>query len=325
MLKHSIVLFTAIASVSVSAVPIEERSTSAGYALFSEASAAAVLLAAQTAYTVGGGDKPTTFVSNNQTGTVSADTILKYGRYSGAAYKVLDTTWTCSINCKSADTKGTIVDYHWDTSKTLNPSYGFVAHKDDTKEIIVSWRGSTILMDWVKDFTFLPVSWPSSVSGSKVHKGFLQTYSSASSAIETAVAKLVAKYPTYSIVLTGHSLGGGEAAIAAADFATRHPEWRSKMKLFTFGEPRPFPIYRTVYKGDLVPRVPFQFMEFKHHSQEVWYDKNGDLDFQGSNGENANGQNSLTPLQWSVLDHLRYPGLSYELLYWAIGNIESIP
>ncbi|ORX67625.1 alpha/beta-hydrolase, partial [Linderina pennispora] len=232
-------------------------------------------------------------------------------------------TWTCHINCQADDTKGTVVDYHWDTSTTLNPSYGFVAHKDDTKEIIVSWRGSTILMDWIKDFTFLPVSWPSSVSGSKVHQGFLQTYSSASSGIEAAVSKLVAKHPDYSIVLTGHSLGGGEAAIAAADYAARHPEWLSKLKLFTFGEPRvgnpafagwlsqqPFPIYRTVYKGDLVPRAPFQFMGFKHHSQEVWYDENGALKFQGSNGESPYGENSLTPLQWSVLDHLRYPGLS---------------
>ncbi|KAJ1935897.1 hypothetical protein FBU59_005235 [Linderina macrospora] len=294
MLKHSLILFAALASVSVSAVPVQERSNSGALALFSEASASAALLAAQTAYIVGGGDKKvTSYVSNNQTGIVSAETIVKYCRYSGAAYKVLDTTWTCSINCQAADTKGTIVDYHWDTSKTADPSFGFVAHKDDTKEIIVSWRGTTILMDWVKDFTYFPVSWPSAVTGSKVHRGFLQAYSSVSSQIEQSVAKLVAKYPDYSIVLTGHSLGGAQATIAAVDYATRHPEWRSKMKLFTYGQPRvgntkfagwlsqqPFPIYRTVYKGDLVPRVPFQFMGFQHISQEVWYTANGDLKFQ---------------------------------------------
>ncbi|KAJ1957723.1 hypothetical protein EC988_000686 [Linderina pennispora] len=339
MLKYSIIFAAVLSSLSVSAAPVQERSSSGGPALFSEASAAAALLAAQTAYIVGGGDKKVwSYAPNNQTGTVSADTIVKYGRYSGAAYKVLDMTWTCSINCKAADTKGTVVDYHWDTVKTANPSFGFVAHKDDTKEIIVSWRGTTILMDWVKDFTYFPVSWPSSIAGSQVHRGFLQAYSSASAHIEETVAKLVAKYPDYSIVLTGHSLGGAQATIAAVDYATRHPEWLSKLKLFTYGQPRvgnpkfagwlsqqPFPIYRTVYKGDLVPRVPFQFMGFQHISQEVWYNENGALKFMGSNGENASGQNSLLPLQWNVPDHLRYPGLSFELLYWAIGNIESIP
>ncbi|ORX72379.1 hypothetical protein DL89DRAFT_233525 [Linderina pennispora] len=60
------------------------------------------------------------------------------------------------INCWSPDTWGTVVDYRWNTNGNGAPSYGFVAHKSDTKEIIVSWRGSTILMDWIENMVFLP-------------------------------------------------------------------------------------------------------------------------------------------------------------------------
>ncbi|KAI8322542.1 alpha/beta-hydrolase, partial [Martensiomyces pterosporus] len=202
------------------------------------------------------------------------------------------------------------------------PSYGFVAHKDDTKEIIVSWRGSTILMDWIADLTFVPVPWPKQVDGSAVHVGFLSAYSAAADKIKSVVAGLVQKYPDYKIVLTGHSLGGAEAAVGAADFAVTHPEWVSKMELYTYGEPRvgnpsfaawmskqPFPIYRVVNKGDLVPQVPLQVMGFEQHSQEVWYTPSGKTQFCGSDGENKACQDSLGPLQLSILDHLGYPGL----------------
>ncbi|ORX67623.1 alpha/beta-hydrolase, partial [Linderina pennispora] len=207
-------------------------------------------------------------------------------------------------------------------SAKLNPSYGYVAHKPDTKEIIASWRGSTVFMDFVKDLTFVPVSWPAGIPGSKVHLGFLQAYQAAAQSIEVEISKLVAKFPDYSIVITGHSLGSAQATLATVDLALRHPEWVGKMKLFTYGEPRvgnpvfaawlsqqALPIYRVVYGGDMAPRLPFRFMGFEHHSQEVWYDKSGALRFQGSNGESPYGQNSLTVLQWDATVHYKYPGL----------------
>ncbi|KAJ1953066.1 hypothetical protein GGI12_006096, partial [Dipsacomyces acuminosporus] len=278
----------------------------------------------------------TGYVPNNQTGTVSSADLIKYGRYAGASYKVLDNSWTCLINCVSPDTRGTAVDYHWDVSGTT-PSFGFVAHKHDTKEIIVSWRGSTILMDWIQDFNFVPVPWPQQIAGSKVHTGFLQTYRTAASKIKSVVAGLAQKYPDYKIKLVGHSLGGAQAHVMAADLALEHPEWASRMELWTFGSPRvgnaefaswlaqqPFPIYRVVFKGDLVPRVPLQEMGFMHVAQEVWYTPSGETKFCGSNGENKDCQNSLNLLQWSVINHLQYPGLSYQLLYWAIGQVLDI-
>ncbi|KAJ2740464.1 hypothetical protein GGI20_005791 [Coemansia sp. BCRC 34301] len=273
--------------------------------------------------------------ANNQSAVATNNDLFKYCEYAGAAYKVSSESWNCPINCQSANTAGTIVDYHWSLQNT--PSFGFVAHKDDTKEIIVSWRGSTTLMDWVADFTVVPYSWPDQIDGSAVHSGFLFAYNAAASKVKSAVAGLLQKHPDYKIVLTGHSLGGAQAVLAAADFVFEHPEWTGKLELYTYGQPRvgnaafsnwlsrqPFPIFRTVYMGDLVAQVPLVSMGFQHQAQEVWYASGTQAKFCGSDAENPSCQGSLSPLQWSVMNHLQYPGLSWDILYFFIGNSNAI-
>ncbi|KAJ1860797.1 hypothetical protein LPJ73_001230 [Coemansia sp. RSA 2703] len=289
---------------------------------------------------------PQPSTNNNQTSQVASDVIVKYCRYSGAAYKLLGLTWKCSENCESEDTRGTVVDYQWAVPDA--PSHGFVAHKDDTREIIVSWRGSTVLMDWIADFSFAPVIWPAEIDGSMVHTGFLGAYKGASEKIKHVLRGLVERHPDYKIVLTGHSLGGAQAALAAADIVLSHPEWTSKLELYTYGEPRvgnsvfanwlssqPIPMYRVVYRGDLVSQVPFRQMGYQHHAQEVWYCGNSSvcasntneqepLRFCGQNGENASCQASIQTLKLSVVNHLQYPGLSYDVLYFFLGNINIL-
>ncbi|KAJ2460526.1 hypothetical protein GGF42_000786 [Coemansia sp. RSA 2424] len=273
--------------------------------------------------------------ANNQTTVVTSDNLLKYCEYSGAAYKVTGENWDCPINCQSANTAGTIIDYHWSLKKI--PSFGFVAHKDDTKEIIVSWRGSTTLMDWVADFTVASHPWPDHIDGSAVHSGFLLAYNAGASKIKDVVAGLVQTYPDYKIVLTGHSLGGAQATLAAVDIVAEHPEWANKLELYTYGQPRvgnavfsnwlskqPFPIFRTVYRGDLVAQVPLVAMGFQHQAQEVWYTAGAQTKFCGRNAENPSCQNSLSPLQLSTMNHLQYPGLSWDILYLFIGNANAI-
>ncbi|KAJ2735722.1 hypothetical protein IW152_001360 [Coemansia sp. BCRC 34962] len=273
--------------------------------------------------------------ANNQTRVTSSSNLFKYCEYSGAAYKVLSDAWDCPINCQSANTAGTVVDYHW--SLKVVPSFGFVAHKDDTKEIIVSWRGSTTLKDWVTNFQIVPTPWPAHINGSAVHSGFLYAYSAGASKIKAVVAGLAQKYPDYKIVLTGHSLGGAQATLAAVDIASEHPEWVNRLELYTYGQPRvgnaafsdwlskqPFPIFRAVYREDVVAQVPLRSMGFQHQAQEVWYNSNTQTTFCGSDAENPTCQNSVSALRWSTLQHLQYPGLSFDILYLFLGNIDAI-
>ncbi|KAI7834853.1 Alpha/Beta hydrolase protein [Kickxella alabastrina] len=191
-------------------------------------------------------------------------------------------------------------------------------------------------MDWIADFLFAAVPWPSSVNGSMVHTRFLGAYKGAAENIKAAVDNLVQKYPDYKIVLTGHSLGGAEAALAAGDFAIKHPEWISKIEAYTYGAPRvgntvfsnwlssqPFLIFR-VNQSDVVSQVPLGVLGYQHHAQEVWYNTNDQLNFCGSNGEGAPGQNSLTALQMWFLTYLQYPGLGYEVWYLFVDSLKVI-
>ncbi|KAJ2802490.1 hypothetical protein H4S07_004682 [Coemansia furcata] len=192
-------------------------------------------------------------------------------------------------------------------------------------------------MDWVADFKVVPTPWLAHIDGSAVHSGFLYAYNAGASKIKTVVADLVRKYPDYKIVLTGHSLGGAQAVLAAVDFVAEHPEWTDKLELYTYGQPRvgnaafanwlskqAFPIFRTVYRGDMVAQVPLIEMGFQHQAQEVWYSSSAQTKFCGTDAENSTCQNSLSPLQWSTLQHLQYPGLSFDILYLFIGNAEAI-
>jgi predicted lipase len=73
-----------------------------------------------------------------------------------------------------------------------------------------------------------------------VHHGFCEYYRSlAQLGMPEQIAALVTKYPKYKVVLTGHSLGGAAATIAAADLALRFALPRSKLLLYTYGAPRP--------------------------------------------------------------------------------------
>jgi predicted lipase len=73
-----------------------------------------------------------------------------------------------------------------------------------------------------------------------VHHGFCEYYRSlAQLGMPEQIVALVQKYPKYKVILTGHSLGGAAATIAAADLALRFQIPREKLILYTYGAPRP--------------------------------------------------------------------------------------
>ncbi|KAJ1933259.1 hypothetical protein FBU59_006089, partial [Linderina macrospora] len=221
------------------------------------------------------------YVSNNdQTGTMSDSELSRYATYAGAAYKVNSTSWNCHLNCEQACTAGTVVDLHWSIGTPA--STGYIAHNPSSKEIFLVYRGSYTVEDWLEDFTFLQVPSPLTVPGSLMHTGFLFAYSSMDSKVKATLQGLLNAYPDYTLIVTGHSLGAGEAAVAATDFAITKPEWIPRMKLITFGQPRvgnivhakwlsqqKFPIFRVVNRGDPVPHVPTIAMNYYHEAQQV--------------------------------------------------------
>ncbi|KAJ1960592.1 hypothetical protein GGI12_003716 [Dipsacomyces acuminosporus] len=334
MIKPSLLLLASLAAVcSVNAAPLDSPKapyTAAASQAQSDPVADAVLKLYQQKYSATTPDKPSFPLDlikvPSQVGTMSSYDLERLSTYAGAAYKVGKTSWDCHLNCEVPSTNGTIVHYHWNTSGP--DSYGYIASNPHSKEIFVAYRGSTTILDWVEDFTALQVPSPLGVPGSLMHVGFQLAYSAAAKEVKATVSKLLAQYPDYTLVLTGHSLGGAQAATAATDFAATHPEWIPRMKLVTFGQPRignivhslwlssrGFPYFRVVNKGDIVPHVPFMWMNYVHGPQEVWYDMDGQTRFCGGIGENITCSDSVLPLQWSTTQHNEYPGLYFEPIY----------
>lgn len=142
---------------------------------------------------------------------------------------------------------------------------GFIVRDDSRKEIVVSFRGSFQLQDFVTGTIYLilfnfmseemmkyknlfadvdlilqPFNSPgisaSLTKSVSVHQGFLTAFNSVASFITSQVAAQLEAHPGYALVSTGHSLGGGLASLGAVSLAANFPG--VPLRMFTFGQPR---------------------------------------------------------------------------------------
>jgi hypothetical protein len=90
----------------------------------------------------------------------------------------------------------------------------------------ISFRGTQSFLDWLVDFNFIPWSWPLR------HMGFHCAWRLVRWRIVDWIKNLPAD--SRNLVLTGHSLGGALAVMAAFNLA----QWFPVRFVFTFGQPR---------------------------------------------------------------------------------------
>lgn len=158
------------------------------------------------------------------------------------------------------------------------PAQGFVAGTEDL--VLVSFRGTESVADWLSN---LKVVSKESGRFGPVHAGFLEQFQSLQQKIEA----LLQTAPDRRLVITGHSLGGAIAALAAATWVGKQP----LHSLYTYGQPmvgkaefttyvqRQFAdrYYRFVNDADVVPRVP---PGYRHAGQLYQFDSRGRLSAQ---------------------------------------------
>lgn len=141
----------------------------------------------------------------------------------------------------------------------------YLAVRDDDFAVL-AFRGTVTLQEWEVDLN-ASLRTKTDFKGVRLHSGFWNAFAGARTEIETAVAAHVP--PDLPLYLTGHSLGGALALIAAAVL-----ERDNLAACYTFGCPRvatrdfdadvKCPHYRIVNSWDLVPGVPATFLGYSH-------------------------------------------------------------
>ncbi|TFK19316.1 lipase [Coprinopsis marcescibilis] len=203
----------------------------------------------------------------------------RFAKFSSASYQLL--------GCPRP--VGTTLIKNFDRSGTQ----GYLSRDDSTKEIILAFRGSLSVTDAFVDLQLIlqPLNTPGVTNNVKasVHTGFQFAYNAVASDVVSAVKSQVSANSAYTVVVTGHSLGGAVASMAALSLKAAIPN--IKMKLYTYGQPRVGNaafvslveqqvgvnnIFRAVNTFDGVPTILFKELGYRHFATEYWQFKNGE-------------------------------------------------
>ncbi|ORX94177.1 alpha/beta-hydrolase [Basidiobolus meristosporus CBS 931.73] len=237
--------------------------------------------------------------------------ILKtHAKYASAAYCPQEklTNWTCGERCVG---KLNVTTYF---SSGASGIAGYIGYSKEDKKIVISFRGSSNLANWIKNLGVTPTAfvYPTANDKVKVHSGFYETYASVESTVRAGLKQVLTtlkdQTESYKLVITGHSLGGAVAAFCAMDIKRFYLNPmsgrsfqsdlliidRSQIYLHTYGQPRTgnkefaqlvydtfglnstqSRLTRITNKNDPVSRLPPQNLDYFQHPHEVYIRKDG--------------------------------------------------
>ena len=196
----------------------------------------------------------------------------------------------------------------------------FVAATSDV--VFVGFRGTEFfsIADWMTDLNALSTTRP---YGS-VHQGFFAAFQLVDSRIRSALES----FPNRPVVLTGHSLGGAIATIAAA-------EWQGQYEvssIYTFGQPgvgkRRFRshiqqhyahrFFRFVNDDDIVPMVP---PTYRHVGRLLHFNSSGDLKY----GNESPVIEAAGPEESRMMTEAQFHQLRADLLAERARRLQGTP
>jgi len=204
--------------------------------------------------------------------------IVQYTRFARASYAA-----TCATPPNGSVVLNYINDAPTDGHATL-------FRYDAAKQIVLSFRGTYTPQNWDSDLDFGSTALTiagTSCSSCNVHTGFQKVYNGIAAQVLSAVNSAIAANPGYTLILTGHSLGGALASLGTVALGARGIKIAAT---YTYGEPRngnsalstylytfvPLAKYfRVTHSNDGVPQVPPAFLGFTHHGNEYWQKATG--------------------------------------------------
>jgi len=204
------------------------------------------------------------------------DDLKFYMQYASTAYG-----WTALCTRPNGNT---LVDTF---SSIIYDTQGYITRDDNRKEIVVTFRGSSSLTDFLTDGTIYQQLFISSgvdaPFGTRVHAGFSNAYNSVALEVIRKVRAALVSYPTYTIVTSGHSLGGALSTLGGISLKQNFPA--QAVRTYTYGAPRVGNdvfanwvnaqigvdnLFRFIHTNDGVPTMLPTYLGYEHHATEYW-------------------------------------------------------
>lgn len=154
-------------------------------------------------------------------------------------------------------------------------------HKEGSERTYVVFRGSDKSIDWMNNLQLRQQVYPYGDGNSdvKFHRGFMAAYFAVRDRLLPAVKAITSPH----IVVTGHSLGGALATIAALDMQYNITSQSGQaISAYTFGAPRVGnralvdsynrrvpDSFRYIFGWDIVTRIPRVWQDYTHVDKEV--------------------------------------------------------
>lgn len=221
------------------------------------------------------------------------DQLEFFSQYSAAAYCLgnnnsPNTKVTCPEgNCARVEAANATTLTEFENS-ILTDVTGFVATDTTNKLIVLSFRGSRSVRNWLTNVQF-PVLPSSICTTCSASLGFWNSFLEAEKGgALSAIAEAQKQYPDYKVVATGHSLGGALAGLAAGVLRAQG----TTVDLYTYGAPKigleglssflsqtgKGETYRVTHKNDPVPKLPPALLGYRHYSPEYYVTSGNDVE-----------------------------------------------
>uniref|UniRef100_A0A7E4UQN3 Lipase_3 domain-containing protein n=1 Tax=Panagrellus redivivus TaxID=6233 RepID=A0A7E4UQN3_PANRE len=155
----------------------------------------------------------------------------------------------------------------------------------DEEAIVLSFRGSVTQHQITEEENSAADKVPFPGGGTVSHYFYNAFLSVWNGGMKDDAFRFKNKYPNFEVWVTGHSLGGAMASIAAAHISQLKLVSPDKIKMLSFASPMPvdedwaarYPAlvpwaYRVTHHWDLVPHLPLNpIWLYTHVGEEIWY------------------------------------------------------
>ena len=214
-------------------------------------------------------------------------------QYSAAAYCKENTNGSDTLivcwkkNCPLVEESGarSVIEFE---NTPINDDTGFLAVDETNRLILLTFRGTHSLQSLGTDLDY-GFADTDLCEGCLVHKGFWHAWLEMKDRITTQVLETIKAHPDFRFVVTGHSLGGAIATLAAGALRNLNDDLRERTELYSFGAPRLGNLkladfltmqstrtHRITNRADWIPRLPHHSMGYHHTYPEYFISHHSD-------------------------------------------------